>query len=141
MPKITKEWVAGLDKIGLDKINALGGYNRQATLLYLQASEFRIAAFNPRATTKQRNDMLSGLFIPYYTLWISMLYVVHEGLTALDIEDKTLLKARAQVNMDLLRRFRNATFHFQPQFAFSSQHIDLIDEKTYTRAYGDTNML
>jgi hypothetical protein len=50
------------------------------------------------------------------TVWYSLLYVVVEGYRELECEDITLDQLLAQSgHVDNLRRFRNATFHFQEE--------------------------
>jgi hypothetical protein len=122
VPRITKDWVIGLDFGGIEKILALGMYNRRATLLSIETDSYFHACFDDE---EDQEEVFWGYFIPYYTLWVSMLYVVDEGLVALDVEDAKLQKIRDCVDMGLLRRFRNATFHFQPAFR-SPKHDDLF---------------
>lgn len=125
MPKITKEWVAGLDRGGLEKILALGRYNRSAILLSIHADEWFHAHFEGQRSEAKKQEVFWLFFLPYYFLWVSMLYVVHEGLVELEIEDAKLRKIREHIDMALLKRFRNATFHFQPKWR-SSKHDDFI---------------
>jgi hypothetical protein len=48
------------------------------------------------------------------TVWYSLLYVVVEGYRELECQDTTLDQLLAQIDhVENLRRFRNATFHFQ----------------------------
>ena len=55
--------------------------------------------------------------MPAYMVFASMLYVLHEGLKKLKVEDRKLQEIEAKLNMERLRRqFRNATFHFKPHF-------------------------
>lgn len=47
----------------------------------------------------------------YLSLWFSVLYVVIEGWPNLRQRDETLTRLLRSSNKDLLRDFRNATFH------------------------------
>jgi len=50
------------------------------------------------------------------SVWYSLLYVVVEGYMELECHDLTLDQLLAQkIYVDALRRFRNATFHFQEE--------------------------
>jgi hypothetical protein len=96
------------------------------------------AHFAATVRENEHKEIFWGFFLRYYTLWASMVYVVHEGFVELQVEDKRLDMARAAVDMKLLRRFRNATFHFQPAFR-GSKHGDLIVQKGFqvARALSD----
>jgi hypothetical protein len=54
-------------------------------------------------------------------------YVVHEGFIHLGVEDTKLNRIRSKGDLDVLRRFRNATFHFQPVWR-DERHTKLIME-------------
>jgi len=50
------------------------------------------------------------------SVWYSLLYVVVEGYMELECHDLTLDQLLAEkIYVDALRRFRNATFHFQEE--------------------------
>ena len=50
---------------------------------------------------------------------------IEDGI--IEIEDTQLRRLREKMDMDVLRRFRNGTFHYQPNF-FSPKHNDLIEK-------------
>ena len=130
MPAVTREWVTSLERRDLHKIFALGGYNQRAQLLFIETNEWFHAHFAPRIRKTTQQDIFQNFFFPYYSMWASMAYVVHEGFVELDITDKKLSLARLEVDMSLLRRFRNATFHFQPRLR-TEKHSDLIDQRGF----------
>jgi hypothetical protein len=113
MPKITKEWLASLDRPSMESVLSLGQYNCQAMLLFIDVLDLFAAVTDAKKTDKQRREAFWEYFVPYCNMWLSMVFVVHEGLEALHIEDAKLDKFQQQIDMGLLRRFRNATFHFQ----------------------------
>lgn len=49
----------------------------------------------------------------YLSLRLAMLYVVVEGFRKLKLYDETIMKLVKQPHFDLLRKFRNAVFHFE----------------------------
>jgi len=125
VPKVTKAWIAQQDRKGLRKVLALTAYNRRAMLLSIETDRWFQAIEQARPGAAAEREIFWGFFVPYFTLWISMVYVVHEGLVELGIEDAALDKIRSGIDMAVLRRFRNATFHFQPEFR-SEKHDELI---------------
>ena len=130
LPQVTKDWILGMDKAQLEKVLALGAYNRRAVLLFIHTDEWFHAHFVRGRSRKQKEEIFWAFFIPYYTLSASMVYVVHEGLTELEVEDKKLEKIRVAVDMRLLKRLRNATFHFQTRFR-SPKHDEFITQKGF----------
>lgn len=101
-------------------------------LLFIHTDEWFHAHFVEGRTSEQQQEVFEEFFFPYYSMWTSMVYVVDEGFVELDIEDAQLQKARAKIDMSLLRRFRNGTFHYQPRFR-SPKHDDLIMSKGSAR--------
>ena len=63
----------------------------------------------------------------YMSYWYGGLYVVIEGWRELELTDETVDRLLESPNVDLLRRFRNGTYHFQKQY-FDSRFLDLIVE-------------
>lgn len=62
-------------------------------------------------------------------VWYSLLYVVVEGYQELGQKFKPLEEVLTNGNyVNLLRRYRNATFHYQPD-ALNDKLIDFLDEK------------
>ena len=53
---------------------------------------------------------------PYQNYWFASLYVVIEGWEQIGLRDKDVDPLRNTENRDLLRRYRNAILHFQPDF-------------------------
>lgn len=62
-------------------------------------------------------------------VWYSLLYVVIEGYRELGVNYKPLDEVLAKAEyVDLLRRFRNATFHYQAD-PLTDKLIDFLDKK------------
>ena len=62
-------------------------------------------------------EIPTNLFIAFSSQWYGSLYVVVEGWEELKLEDQIISKLlnEHQDLKDLLRRYRNAVFHFQPK--------------------------
>ncbi|MGB9722005.1 MAG: hypothetical protein ACPL28_11080 [bacterium] len=61
----------------------------------------------------QKDDI--ELFM-YMSLWYGVLYVVIEGWRELRLRDKIIDSLLMSSNVNLLRRYRNAVFHFQKDY-------------------------
>jgi hypothetical protein len=61
----------------------------------------------------------------YMSLWYASLYVVCEGWQKLDLKDSFIESLLASKNLKLLRRYRNATYHFQKNY-YHEKVIDFI---------------
>lgn len=133
MPEITRDWVAGLSKRDTERALSLGGYHYRAQLLLIHTEEWERFVFG--SSPRKSEDAFSSHYIHYYMMWTSMVYVVHEGFVELDIQDSKLNAARAKLDLSLLKRFRNGTFHYQPNF-FSAKHDDLINRHGFSAARG-----
>lgn len=133
MPIITQAWVDGLNRNQFEKAAALHLYNHRAVLLWIETDHYARACFAEKDISNRR-EIFDDFFFPYYSMWTSMVYVVDEGFVALGIEDARLQKARDQVDMALLKRFRNATFHYQPHWR-SPKHGELIMTKGFGSAH------
>lgn len=70
----------------------------------------------------------------YLGYWFASLYVVVEGWTELGLEDEVIRGLLTSPNSQLLRRFRNAVFHFQPTY-FDRRLTDLIASKEDAAAW------
>lgn len=62
----------------------------------------------------------------YFALWLSLLYVLVEGWEELKLQDPKVGGLIASPNRELLRRFRNGAFHFQPDY-FDARFLEFID--------------
>jgi hypothetical protein len=110
----TREAVVALSTKELNAVCAMGKYNHRAILLEIQFHHAWEAMEN---APKHEHQAIFEQFVnPYYELWVSSVYVVHEGLLELDVQDTKLSALRNKVDFRLMRRFRNATFHFQPEY-------------------------
>jgi hypothetical protein len=130
VPEITKEWIAGLDKRTLEKVLALGLYHYRSQLLFIHTNEWFQAHFEAGKTKKQQLEIFTEFFVPYFLMWAAMVYVVHEGFVDLSIEDAKLRQAVEAADVALLKRFRNATFHYQPHVR-SPKHDEYIRAKGF----------
>lgn len=115
MPQITQAWVNSFNRQTLDRVIALQLYYQQAVVLDYHTNDWT-KRLRTEADHSKKGEIVALFLGPYYRMFVAMVYVVDEGLVALQIEDTKLQKARAGLDMNLLRRFRNATFHYQPQF-------------------------
>lgn len=52
----------------------------------------------------------------YMSLWYALLYVVVEGWKQLELADAQIDQLLESPNVELLRRYRNGVFHFQPEY-------------------------
>lgn len=130
MPEITKDWVAGLNETEFEKALALGLYHYRAQLLFIHTNEWFHAHFEPERTEREKTEIFHDFFVPYFFMWASLVYVVHEGFVALQIEDAKLRRAVDAADIALLKRFRNATFHYQPRVR-SPKHDEYIRAKGF----------
>ena len=116
MPTITKAWMAGLDPKEFEATLAILRYWRMAEHLHDDATDWWNRFSDDDLDDDERNTVFWQLFIPVYLLFASMLYVLFEGLKKLKVEDAKLQEIEGQMDMERLRQFRNATFHFKPHF-------------------------
>ena len=63
----------------------------------------------------------------YKSYWYAGLFVVAEGWKSLKIQDVAVEALLASPNLKLLKRFRNAVFHYQENF-LDERFIELIRE-------------
>ncbi|MCG8504304.1 MAG: hypothetical protein MI755_06840 [Sphingomonadales bacterium] len=70
-----------------------------------------------------RKDGQQFHFLTYFSFWLSALYVVAEGYIELGLRDSELDKLIRR-HIGSLRRYRNATFHFQRQ---PNKHTQFFD--------------
>lgn len=52
----------------------------------------------------------------YMSLWYGMFYVLIEGWQELKLKDEKIDELLKSKNVELLRRYRNGTFHFQKKY-------------------------
>jgi len=69
-----------------------------------------------------RNEIESFL---YFSYWYAGLFVVIEGWRELNLHDAVVDRLLESPNVDLLRRYRNGVFHFQPDY-FDKRVTDFI---------------
>jgi hypothetical protein len=134
---VTKAWVENLSAKNLDKIVALAGYNTSVRCLSVDLDRWLNAGIRKGGRKSTKEFIWGSLFWPYFTLYASMVYVVHEGFVELQVGDTKLDAARKKVDIDALRRFRNATFHFQPHFRNPKHQAMLENGLSHIRALDD----
>lgn len=83
----------------------------------------------------------AGLKIDLYmSLWYGMLYVVAEGWQDLKLSDPTVDSLLASPNLNLLRLYRNGSFHFQEDY-FSKKFLGFmqsgVDTPKWARSLHD----
>lgn len=69
----------------------------------------------PKDKTKIAGALGIKLFL-YMSYWYGGLYVVIEGWQHLRLSDERINELLQSPNVDLLRRYRNATFHYQEDY-------------------------
>jgi hypothetical protein len=69
--------------------------------------------------------------------WFASLYVVTEGWRRLRMKDSTIDTLLTQDHLDLLRRYRNAVFHYQPEPS-NPRFTDLASAQTLHWVYALT---
>jgi len=80
----------------------------------------------------------SWLWMSY---WYAGVYVVVEGWRDLVLEDEEVDRLLASPNTELLRRFRNGTFHYQSKY-WSEKVVELIrDGENVPQWAGDLNRM
>ncbi len=74
------------------------------------------------------------------SVWYALLYVVVEGYCELKLKDKKIdALLLNETNVQLLRRFRNAIFHYQ-QEPFSEKLLGFLQEKDTEKWMRDLNL-
>lgn len=133
MVAVTRDWAVSLDYAGVERVLSLGRYNRQAVLLFTNVDDLFYAATDQGKTPIERLEFFHFYFMPYYRIWVSMLYVVHEGVKECEVSDKKLTVIQDSIDMQLLRRFRNGTFHFKAKLS-NPHHHDYIEKNGFLPA-------
>jgi hypothetical protein len=134
VPAITKAWMMSLDDKGYERVVAILRYCRIAEFLSVEAEDWFDRMHDSDISQEEAKTIFWELFIPAFMLFASMLMVLHEGLNEIGVEDRKLQEVEARVDMRLLQRFRNATFHFQPQFR-SPKHSAFIAADGFETAW------
>ena len=81
--------------------------------------------FAPSSTFPFDPD-LNTLFL-FQSYWFSSLYVVIEGWNELGLSDPDIDQLIDCPSVDLLRRHRNGTFHFQKEY-FAARFMNFIED-------------
>lgn len=67
----------------------------------------------------------------YMSLWYGLLYVVIEGWKSLKLSDAAIDKLLKSPNADLLKRYRNAVFHYPKKQKYHDERFEnFFQEKT-----------
>lgn len=81
----------------------------------------------PAAQGKGLDDVNVGLALMYFAYWFSTLYVVIEGYRSLKLNDDAIEKLLEDKDkVDILRRYRNTIFHFQPEY-FDDRNVAFMN--------------
>jgi hypothetical protein len=87
-----------------------------------------------RDQEKERNDapdLLSAFeMLSRLSVFYGLLFAVIEGFQELQISDAKLDTLLAHPNLDVLRRYRNAIFHFQADFYESMKVLEMLENDT-----------
>ena len=76
----------------------------------------------------------------YMSYWYGGLYVVIEGWQALKLSDSIIDELLTSPNVNLLRRYRNGVFHFQPEYndaRFDQFMTQGVDQVTWVRTLNE----
>ncbi len=96
-----------------EKINSLHRY-------YIWANKMRTDFYNLLSSKPaSHSGDFKGWEIEsnmYMSLWYGLLYVVIEGWQELKLSDRTIDELLNNKNTELLKKFRNGTFHFQEKY-------------------------
>jgi hypothetical protein len=133
MPEISKEWVLALSPEKLEHALSLGLYHYRSTLLFIHTDEWWRTLFDNNTTEEEKAVIFNEFLKHYLLMWASMVFVVQEGFVELEIADKLLDRAVRKVGYDRMRRFRNATFHYQKRIR-DARHGELFGEFDAVRA-------
>lgn len=118
---VDKAWTEQLDTDGVEAVLSLGMYSRRASLLFEHADEWFWASTDASQSAEERQTAFWNFFIPYYTTWASLVYVVWEALKQLKIDDPSIKEIVKELDIDLFRSYRNSTFHFDRKFRSEHQ--------------------
>ena len=124
MRAIKKDIIA-LNGSQMEALLALGRYQRSAEYLENKARECFDGHDDVDEDLKTVDFHVN--FRIWHSLWIASIYIVHEGLVQLDVQDTRLNRLRQKGNLDVLRRLRNATFHFEPRWR-DQRHAAFFEE-------------
>lgn len=72
---------------------------------------------------KRRTPWRASQETCYMRLWLATLYAVVEGYRSLNLHDPEIDAHLSSSHMDSLRRFRNATFHYQRS---ADKHVQFV---------------
>lgn len=122
--KPTKAEVTALPAHKFEALFALTLYHRSAEFLHRESIRY-IDMVGEETEEGSRTSLFHTSARLWHGLWVASVYVVHEGFVQLDVQDLTLDRIRAKGDLTILRRFRNATFHFQPKWR-DDRHTALI---------------
>jgi hypothetical protein len=103
------------------RVNNVGSLSRY----FIWADKMR-ADFEALA---QEQDLNNTIYVEnchiYISYWYSGLYVVIEGWRELDLHESNIDALLSSPYVDLLRRYRNAVFHYQKTYS-DSRFMDLM---------------
>lgn len=68
----------------------------------------------------------------YMSLWYGLLYVVIEGWKSLKLRDVVIDKLLKSSNVDLLKRYRNATFHYPEKRKYHDERFEAFFKEQTT---------
>lgn len=95
----------------LDNVGSLGRY-------FIWSDKMRHEFHVLIASNKGDDDMVFLEYVHLYmSYWYASLYVVIEGWQAMNLKDDAINGLLDSPYLDLLRRYRNAVFHFQKRFS------------------------
>ena len=110
----------GDDNIANNPVNILHRY-------FIWANRMRICfdEILEKHTRKQIDDHRFGIeSMMYMSLWYGLLYVVVEGWKSLKLNDASIDELLKSSNTDLLKRYRNASFHFPEKRIYHDERFE-----------------
>ena len=120
LEKLRKQWESDPNDPQLDNVGALSRYFIWSDKL--RRDFYQLVTNEDKAPDK--TIFLEHVHI-YMSYWYSSLYVLIEGWHSLGLQDKEIDRLLASPYVDLLRRYRNAVFHFQKRFS-DKRFIELM---------------
>ncbi|OJT22440.1 hypothetical protein BO221_21910 [Archangium sp. Cb G35] len=78
-----------------------------------------------------RDQLVAMEFMRVISIWYAMLYVVIEGYRELKLVDGQLDSLLASKNVDQLRLYRNALFHFQKNYPESPKVFGVLNNEAF----------
>jgi hypothetical protein len=81
----------------------------------------------PATKGKGFDDVNVGLALMYFAYWFSGMFVLIEGYKSIGITEPAIEELlKQQDKVDILRRYRNTVYHFQPEY-FDDRNVAFMN--------------